>query len=99
MEIKCPFSLQHEISQVAMSKNSSCILVDGKYELKKNLSSPYYVQMLGQMAIGHFSFCDFVLYTQKDIYVERIQYSSADYELLSDNLKRFYTHYVLPNIV
>ncbi|XP_022298918.2 uncharacterized protein LOC111107831 isoform X1 [Crassostrea virginica] len=99
LEIKCPFSLQHEISQVAMSKNSSCILVDGKYELKKNLSSPYYVQMLGQMAIGHFSFCDFVLYTQKDIYVERIQYSSADWELLSDNLKRFYTHYVLPNIV
>ena len=31
LEIKCPFSLQHEISQVAMSKNSSCILVDGKY--------------------------------------------------------------------
>lgn len=56
LEIKSPFSLQNEMLQIAMSKNSSCILVDGKYELKKNLSSPYYVQMLGQMAIGNFSF-------------------------------------------
>ena len=30
LEIKCPFNLQQEISQVAMSKNSSCILIDGK---------------------------------------------------------------------
>lgn len=35
LEIKSPFSLQNEMLQIAMSKNSSCILVDGKYELKK----------------------------------------------------------------
>lgn len=99
LEIKCPFSFQNEISQVAMSKNSSCISAHGKYELKKNLSSPYYVQMLGQMAIGNFSFCDFVLYTKKDIHVERVHYSSADWELLSDKLKSFYTCFVLPNLV
>ncbi|XP_048738785.2 uncharacterized protein LOC125653386 [Ostrea edulis] len=99
LEIKCPFSFQNEISQVAMSKNSSCISAHGKYELKKKLSSPYYVQMLGQMAIGNFSFCDFVLYTKKDIHVERVHYSSADWELLSDKLKSFYTCFVLPNLV
>lgn len=35
-----------------------------------NLSSPYYVQMLGQMAVENFSFCDSVLYTKKDMLKE-----------------------------
>lgn len=99
MEIKCSFSLQNELPQIAMSKNSSCILVDGKYELKKDLSSPYYVQMLCQMAIGNCSFCDFVMYTKKDIYVERVYYSIADWESLSGSLKSLYTRFVLPNII
>jgi hypothetical protein len=99
LEIKCPFSCQNEISQVAMSKNSSCISVNDKYELKKNLSSPYYVQMLGQMAVGNFSYCDFVLYTKKDIYVERVHFSGSDWVSLSNTLKQFYTRFVLPNIV
>ncbi|XP_061168610.1 uncharacterized protein LOC133177717 [Saccostrea echinata] len=50
VEIKCPYSSRNETSQVAMSKNSSCAIVNGNYELKKSLSSPFYVQMLGQMA-------------------------------------------------
>ena len=35
LEIKCPFSLRHELAQVAMAKNSSCLLSNGKYELKR----------------------------------------------------------------
>lgn len=53
MEIKCPFSLQNKMPETAMSRNSSCILVEGKYELKKKLYSPYYERMFGQMEI-HF---------------------------------------------
>ncbi|XP_061190980.1 uncharacterized protein LOC133199124 [Saccostrea echinata] len=99
VEIKCPYSSRNETSQVAMSKNSSCAIVNGNYELKKSLSSPFYVQMLGQMAVCKFSHCDFVLFTQKDIYVERIHFSKADWELLSEKLKSFYMQYVLPNLV
>lgn len=43
--------------ETAMSRNSSCILVEGKYKLKKKLYSPYYEQMFGQVAIGN-SLCD-----------------------------------------
>lgn len=82
-----------------MSKNSSCAIVNGNYALKKSISSPYYVQMLGQMAVCKLSYCDFVLYTQKDIYVERVNFSQADWELLFEKLKSFYVQYVLPKLV
>ena len=97
LEIKCPFSLRHELAQVAMAKNSSCLLSNGKYELKKNLSSPYYVQMLGQMAICDLSFCDFVLCTQKDLYIERVQFTAEDWGQMVQKLKNFYSTCVLPN--
>ncbi|XP_065944675.1 uncharacterized protein [Magallana gigas] len=99
VEIKCPYSSQNETCQVAMSKNSSCAIVNGNYVLKKSISSSYYVQMLGQMAVCKLSYCDFVLYTQKDIYVERVNFSQADWELLFEKLKSFYVQYVLPKLV
>lgn len=55
--------------------------------------------MLGQMAVCKLSYCDFVLYTQKDIYVERVNFSQADWELLLEKLKSFYVQYVLPKLV
>ena len=96
VEIKCPFKFQNEQLQEAMSKNSSCILSDGKYQLKRDLSSPYYVQILGQMAVCKSSYCDFVLFTRKGLHVERIPFNSELWDNVYKKLKVFYNTFLLP---
>lgn len=98
IEIKCPYTLQNQSSQLAMSNSPSCIMKNGKFELKKTLDSPYYVQMLGQMAICDKSYCDFVLCTQNDMFIERIQFNTDHWKLLFEKLQVFYKNFVLPHI-
>ena len=72
LEIKCPFKLKNNVPQEFMCEDQAFVLVDGEYKIKQELSSPFYVKMLGRMAVCSSLYCDFVLYTQKGLYVERI---------------------------
>ena len=92
LEIKCTFSLRHELAQVAMAKKLIMSFVKWKIWVKKNLSSSYYVQMLGQMAICDLSFCDLVLCTQKDLYIERVQFTAEDWGPMVQKLTNFIQH-------
>ncbi|KAK3083747.1 hypothetical protein FSP39_002541 [Pinctada imbricata] len=96
VEIKCPFQMKNEMPQDAMAKNSSCVWKDGKYVLKRDLSSPFYVQILGQMAILKLPFCDFVIYTNKGMNVERIPYNPTLWEEMFTKIKDFYNKFILP---
>ena len=72
--------------------------VDGSLKLKRN--HVYYPQIQGQMAIGERKWCDFVVYTNKGISIERIPFNSTFWESeLLPKLTEFYTHCVAPEIV
>ena len=81
--------------------NSDFVLrkeVDGSLKLKQN--HVYYSQIQGQMAIGEWKWCDFVVYTTKGISIERIPFNSTFWESeLLPKLTEFYTLCVAPEIV
>ena len=71
---------------------------NGKTMLKRNYH--YYFQCLGVMAICLSPFLDFILYTEKDICIERINF---DQQLWNNDmllkLSDFYFQFIMPKIL
>ena len=79
-EIKCPHSHRNETPlQAAESRDFCCSIEvnsDGTSTLKLKRSHPYFCQVQGQMAITERTWCDFVIYTEKGVNIERIKYDA-----------------------
>ena len=69
-----------------------CCIVNSSesIQLKKNHS--YYAQIQGQMALGELPWCDFVIYTQKDISIQRITFNQSYW---NDSLTKLESTFVL----
>ena len=70
---------------------------DGLLYLPHNYS--YYAQVQGEMAIMNVKWCDFVVYSNGEVIVDRIM---ADYDYwteVNDKLGNFYMQYVVPEIL
>ena len=70
---------------------------NGKPKLKHTHN--YYYQVQGQLAITGRLWCDFIIYTAKDICVERILFDSEFWSSMEAKLVDFYINCVLPLIV
>ena len=103
VEIKCPYKHRYNTIKEACADPTFCCgleLCDGREELKLKHTHLYYSQVQGQMAIGCRMWCDFVIYTTKEISVERIYFDKVFWssELLP-KLVRFYDNCFAPEIL
>lgn len=90
MPILCFFS--EEIGQ------DFCLEQDSEnWSLKRHHT--YYFQIQLQMVVCGVSYGDFVVWTKKDFYVERIQLDQNFFDTHIDAVKHFYIYGVLPEIV
>lgn len=89
LEIKCQMTLKDLYAKEAMMKLESFHIVNGLPAIKQTEDSPYYIQMLRQMAVCIVSYCDFVLYTQKDFYMERVEFNASLWNSVEVKLKSF----------
>ena len=90
LEIKCPY--KHRDSHPLEVADSNFYLhasstVDGATELKR--THDYFVQIQGQMAICRRDYCDFVCWTPKGIYVERIIFVPDVFSNIKPSLDNF----------
>lgn len=53
-------------------------------------SHPYYAQVQGQMGVTGAMWCDFIVYTNVGIYVQRIPFNSHFWEQLKQDLTSYY---------
>lgn len=103
-EVKCPYSFRYQTPfEAAESKDFCCQLElnsSGSPSLKLKTTHPYFCQVRGQMAITERKCCDFVVYTQKGISIERIPFNPEFWtnELLP-KLTMFYDNCLGPEIV
>lgn len=103
-EVKCPYSFRHMTpSQACMNREFCCVLEatnDGKEHLKLRHNHPYYSQVQGQMAITGRAWCDFVIYTEKGISVERISFNRDFWQTdLLPKLIDFFDNCFAPEII
>jgi hypothetical protein len=95
LEVKCPISIAGLHPQ---SANLPFLQdVDGCRSLK--ISHKYYTQVQMQMAITKRYWCDFVVYSTRGLYLERIHYDAVFWENVEDILTRSFYSYVVPEIV
>ena len=86
-EVKCPYKHRYTTPKDACADPSFCcelVQCDGKEQLKLKCSHIYYSQVQGQMAIGHRTWCDFIVIIQPKKcllkeYILRIFFGTVNY--------------------
>ena len=100
LEVKCPYSKRDKSPQEACSdSNFFCELIDSKVILKKNHGYYHQVQLQLYVAADFCSWCDFCVYTQKGISIQRIL---PDFKWRTESvqeLDKFFNEYMLPEII
>jgi len=76
-----------------------CCLVNSSENIQLKENHSYYAQIQGQMAIGERPWCDFVIYTQQDISVQRIIFNQSYWENNLPKLVSFYDNCIAPECV
>ena len=95
-EVKCPYNGRNSMIQPGL-QFQFLEERDGEKKLKKNHN--YYYQIIGQMAIARSKLCFFIVYTHKDLFIEKIEYDSDFFEVqVFPQLQLFFEKYYKPFI-
>ena len=100
-EVKCPYSVRNLTPiESAESSDFFCTVSDDKQTLKLKTTHPYYCQVQSQMDITKRTWCDFIVYTEKGISIERIKFDLEFWrDKLLPKLVNFYDNCLAPEIV
>ena len=72
--------------------------INGKVHLKRD--HQYYDQVQGQLAVSGLEWCDFVVFTNVGINIERIKFNEQYWrQTLFPKLTEFYLNHALPYLV
>lgn len=100
IEIKCPYTHKEKTPKAAAESDSKNFeLKNGTPVLRKNRNSPYFCQMLCQMAVTKRTYCDFILYTQSGIFSERVHFDEELWKSMEENIVKFYQTFIFPKII
>ena len=99
--MKCPFSVRDVTPTDACSKSNffGTLMIDNatpQLELKE--THPYYAQVQGQMGVRK-RWCDFIVYTEKGLSIQRIHFDLSFWRDLVSKLEEFYDNCLAPEIV
>ena len=72
------------------------MLVDGKYEIKKETKWNYQIQ--GMMGITGIHHCDLVIYTLKGILIVNIKFDSDLCNEMLQKLRNFFVEYIVQEL-
>ena len=104
LEVKFPYKYRFESIDSAATNADFCLAVVSKSNtlhcIELKTSHIYYAQVQGQLAITERQFCDFIVYTTKELYIQRIPFDEDFWfrELLP-KLTDFYDNCFAPAIV
>lgn len=94
IEIKCPFCKRDMLIDNAID----CLASDGD-KLFLNKSHQYHYQVQCQLLVTGKEFCDFVVWTQKDMFVERIEIDTAFCQNIIQRAETFFKSIILPELI
>lgn len=95
IEIKCPYSVQN--TSVHEHLNYLERTNEGRYFLKRD--HPYYYQVQTQLGVTGKELCFFVVWTNKNIHVERIVFDENFYSEICSKTKILFDSVILPELV
>ena len=98
LEVKCPFKHRNntiaeacEDKEFCLKKDVNNIFLDKKHK--------YYYQIQTQLLVSNADYCDFVVWTLKDMLVLRIEPDVERFEEFKTKAKDFFLNIVLPELI
>ncbi len=71
-------------------KTQFCLELDSSNQPKLKRNHDYYYQILGQLGISGGEYCDFVVWTLIDVYIERVYLDSTVWQEMTVKLTNYY---------
>ena len=94
IEIKCPYKYrEYKLSDI--NDNSFCLQPSDR-KLKLSHNHAYYLQVQGQLTLCQRSYCDFIVWTECDLFVERVNLDTKAFEAIKPSLDNFFKVAILP---
>lgn len=98
VEVKCPFCVKDGLLNENENRAGFCLVKENeRWSLKRNHA--YYYQIQLQMAVCRVAYGDFVVWTEQDFAIERIQFDNEFFNTHKDAVKHFYIYGVLPELI
>jgi len=97
-EIKCPFCYKDATIQETSGQKNSC-LIENNGNISLNKKHAYYFQVQAQIFIIGVDYCDFVVWTEQDLHIERIYPDNEFWEEALTKSTKFYRVGILPEIL
>ena len=94
LEVKCPYTVRDGITD---DENFFMSKANGKWYLKNNHIYYYQVQM--QLHVCMVSYCDFVVWTMRDLLIQRVRIDEIFFASKVEHLQAFYTNGILPEVI
>ena len=101
LEIKCPLCLHDSVVDIGLEKNGFCLIkCDEGTNMQLSRKHSYYYQVQSQVNVcKEASFVDFVLWTEKSIFIERILPDREMWEQTVHEACSFFYKCILPELV
>ena len=96
VEIKCPYSARDLNIREAVTLPKFCLKENDDHEIVLKSDHNYFYQVQGQMMTSAAPFCDFVVYTRKDLFIQRIYPDIPFMQQLLNKLSKFYFENMQP---
>ncbi|XP_028517658.1 uncharacterized protein LOC110248026 [Exaiptasia diaphana] len=97
-EIKCPFCFKNATTEQLAGEKSSCLtVIDVKISLDHKHA--YYYQVQAQIFITETDYCDFVVWTEQDIHIERVFPDEAFWDEAREKASKFFLVGILPELL
>ena len=94
-EVKCPYT-KHQVTPLdACSDTKFFMEKTSDTECKLKVDHPYYAQVQGQMAVTGARWCDFIVYTSRGLYVQRITFDPVFWAELNQKLVSYYFNHFI----
>ncbi|XP_070389189.1 uncharacterized protein [Dermacentor albipictus] len=97
LEIKCPYSAKDALICEIPERQRSYLVVDGN-DAKLLRNHHYFKQVMMQMFVCKRNYCDFVVWTQKDIFIERVMFDKEFCNEIVDKCALYFERVLLPEL-
>ena len=98
VEVKCPYTLKSATIEEKCSDSTFCLNGHGEHKSLKK-SHQYYYQVQAQINITESKYCDFLVYSPNEVFLERILPDDIFWKATVAKAEDFFKRCVLPEIL
>ena len=99
IEIKCTYKYREELPVSDHALNYFLVKDPISETVKLSREHKYFYQVQGQLAVCDMSYCNFVCWTEKDTFIERISKDETFISRVFPTLTNFFCKYLLPELL